>query len=141
MPRALQVVTPMAMLYSREGVGVALISVEVWSAGVIVRLAGLPNARTEVLDREFHGTLDAWARGGREGSPPNQPAENVFDVDLALSDDSGTSHMLRTASKGGSGRMFRAEWSFEPGPPESPSRLSVRVSREGHQIEVVDLAI
>jgi hypothetical protein len=131
----------MSMLYSREGVDVALISVEVWSAGVIVRLAGLPNERTEALERNYHETLDAWARGGRPGAPPNQPAEDVFDVDLGLSDDSGTNYVLRTASKGGSGSMFRADWSFEPGPPESSSRMAVRVSREGHQIEVVDLAV
>jgi hypothetical protein len=78
-------------LYSREGVDVALICVEVWSAGVIVRLAGLPNERTEALDRHYHETLDAWAHAGRAGSPPKQPAEDVFDIDLALSDDSGTS--------------------------------------------------
>jgi hypothetical protein len=82
-PRALQVVTPMAMLYSREGVGVALISVEVWSAGVIVRLAGLPNARTEVLDREFHGTLDAWARGGREGRPRSGTFPSICPANLS----------------------------------------------------------
>jgi hypothetical protein len=131
----------MATLYSREGVDVALISVEVWSAGVIVRLAGLPNERTEALDRYYHETLDAWAHAGRAGSPPKQPAEDVFDIDLALSDDSGTSYTLRAASKGGSGRMFRAEWSFEPGPPESSRRLAVRVSREGRQIEVIDLVV
>jgi hypothetical protein len=131
----------MVLLYSREGVDVALISVEVWSAAVIVRLAGLPNEQTDALDRNYHETLDAWARGGREGAPPNQPAEDLFDVDLGLSDDSGTNYRLRTANKGGSGRMFRAEWSFEPGPPESSSRLAVRVSQESQQIEVVDLAV
>lgn len=86
---------------------------------MIVRLAGLPSERTDALDRSYHETLDAWARAGREGSPPNQPAEDIFDVDLGLSDDLGTGYVLRASSMGGSGRMFRAEWSFEPGPPES----------------------
>jgi hypothetical protein len=131
----------MATLYSHEGVDVALISVEVWSAGVIVRLGGLPNERTDALDRNYHETLDAWARAGRKGSPPNQPAEDIFDVALGLSDDLETSYVLQATSMGGSGRMFRAEWSFEPGPPESSSRLAVRVSRQGHEIESVDLAV
>jgi hypothetical protein len=139
--RALEVFCPMEMLYSHDGVDVALVSVEVWSAGVILRLAGLPNERTDALDRRYQETLEAWARTGRKGSPPNQPGEDLFDVDLGLSDVSGTSYVLQTASKGGSGRMFRAEWSFEPGPPESSSQLTVRLSREGHEIASVDLSL
>jgi hypothetical protein len=64
----------MAMLYSCEGVNVALVSVEVWSAGVIVRLAGLTDEQRETLESNYHETLEARDRGGREGSPPNQPA-------------------------------------------------------------------
>jgi hypothetical protein len=139
--RALAVICPLATLYTRDAMDVALITVEVWPAGVILRLAGLPNDRTEALERNFNETLDAWARSGRKGSPPKQPAEDLFDVDLALSDDLGTSYVLGTTSRGGSGSMFRAEWSFEPGPPQSSSRLTVRVFRDDHQLEVVDLAV
>jgi hypothetical protein len=131
----------MAMLYSREGVTVALTGAEVWSAGVIVRLAGLPNDETEALASNHQENLAAWARRGREAAEVTRhPGEDVFDVDLAVSDDSGTSYTPRTISKGGSGQLLRAEWFFEPGPPESSSRVAVRVSREGREIELVDLS-
>ena len=121
----------MATLYARRGVEVAVIAIESWPGGVIVRLAGLPNEHTEALDRTYHAELEAWAQSGRKDSPPNQPAEDVFDASLTLSDDVGTRYALRTASLGGSGRMFRAEWSFEPGPPDSAARLKIGVIREG----------
>jgi hypothetical protein len=79
----------MAKLYDRDGVEVALIGVEFWSSGVIVRLAGLPNEQTERLDRTFRDDLEAWGQAGREGQPPKHPAESLFEVDLALRDTLG----------------------------------------------------
>jgi hypothetical protein len=97
----------MARLYARDGVEVALIGLEVWSGGVIVRLAGLPSEQSERLEHTYDHELEAWGRTGREGSPPKQPAERLFDVGLALSDDVATSYALRFSSLGGSGSLLR----------------------------------
>jgi hypothetical protein len=133
-PRDFKVITPMATLYARDGVDVALIGIEVWSSGIIVRLGGLPNERTDALDRTFRNDLEAWGRAEREGQPPKHPTEWLFDVGLALSNDVGTSYELQSGVRGGAGRMLRAEWAFEPGPPDSASRLTLVLSGDkGHQ--------
>lgn len=131
----------MARLYARDGVEVALIGLEVWSGGVIVRLAGLPSEQSERLEHTYDHELEAWGRTGREGSPPKQPAERLFDVGLALSDDVATSYALRFSSLGGSGSLLRAESTFEPRPPESASRLTLAVTGEGGDDVSVDVAI
>lgn len=137
MPRDLQVVAPMERLYVRDGIEVALITVELWSRGVIVRLAGLPSELTEQLERSYHHALDEWGRARRESRPheerpPDQPAERLFDISVSLGDDLGTSYSSRVSSRGGSGMLMRANWTFEPGPPDSVSYLTVTV--EGEEI-------
>ena len=81
-PRAFEVPKPMAMLYSREGVNAALIGVEVWSAGVIVRLAGVPNEETEALDGNYQEKLTAWAR---QGERPRSPATQAKTYSMSTS--------------------------------------------------------
>jgi len=127
MPRVLQVVTPMEHLYVRDGVEVALITAEIWSRGVIVRLAGLPSEETDRLEKSHADALNEWGRARRDGRPhderpPEQPGEQLFDVEITVSDDLGTSYELRVRSSGGSGRLMRADWTFEP---DRPTRLPV----------------
>lgn len=126
----------MERLYVRDGVEVALITVELWSRGVIVRLAGLPSELTERLERAYGDAVDEWGRARRDGRPhddrpPEQPAQRLFDVEVTLSDDLATSYESRFHSRGGSGRLMRADWAFEPGPPDSVSRLTIGVAGEG----------
>ena len=126
----------MERLYVRDGVEVALITVELWSGAVIVRLAGLPSEQSERLEQSYISALDEWGRAVREGRPhedrpPDQPAERLFDVELTLSDDLATSYESRSRSSGGSGQLLRADWTFEPGPPESISTLTIAVAGEG----------
>jgi hypothetical protein len=71
------------MLYSREGVTVALTGAEVWSAGVIVRLAGLPNDETEALASNHQENLAAWARRGKRR--PRSPATRARTYSMSTS--------------------------------------------------------
>lgn len=146
MSRDLRVVAPIERLYVRNGVEVALLWLEVWSGGVIVRLGGLPGEQSERLEREYVQALEDWGRAGREGRarearPREQPAEQLFDVDLALSDDVATRYELRVCQGGGSGRLLRADWTFEPGPPDSATRLTVAVAGQGIERRSVEVAL
>jgi hypothetical protein len=77
----------MERLYVRDGVEVALITLEVWSRGVIVRLVALPSELTERLEQSYFDALDEWGRARREGRPhddrpPEDPGKRLFDVEL-----------------------------------------------------------
>jgi hypothetical protein len=119
-----RVISPLAPLGVHEGVEVVLVSVEAWADEVVVRLRGLPSETTERLDAEFGDALETWHREGRQGSPPSQPAEQIF-PEVTIADDLGTAYAPRGSSRGGSGTMFRADYVFTPGPPETADSLSV----------------
>jgi hypothetical protein len=124
------VVSPLASVFEKSGIDVVLVSVEAWPDEVVIRLRGGPSELTQMLDAEFHATLAETARLRQTGGgspPPVQPAERVFDFQVSLSDDFGTNYSPTTSSLGGSGRMFRAEWFFTPGPPEAATSLTVSV--------------
>jgi hypothetical protein len=104
-----------------------LVSVEAWPDEIVVRMRGLPSEVTARLDAEFHEALEAWHREGRTSGVPQQPADEMFDFDITVSDDVGTVYAVQQAARGGTSRMFRAEWTFQPGPPDSASRLAVNV--------------
>ena len=145
-PRDLQVVAPMERLYVRDGVEVALITVEVWSRGVIVRLVGLPSELTEGLEQSYFDAVDEWGRARREGRPhddrpPDDPGKRLFDVELTLSDDLGTSYESRFRSYGGSLERLRADWAFEPGPPDSVASLTLAVAGDGIDTTSVRVAL
>lgn len=88
-----KVISPLATLFTRNGIDVALVSVEVWAMETVVRLAGLPK-NPVAEDQRFHDSLDAWARRGRRGPLPDKPSTRVLDVDVSLTDDVGTSYTL-----------------------------------------------
>jgi hypothetical protein len=122
-----RVISPLAPLGEWAGVELVLVSVEAWPDEVVVRMRGLPNDVTTQLDADFGKALEAWHRAGGEGTPPQQPAEWVFPLDVELTDDVGTAYAPRSSARGGSGTMFRADYVFTPGPPEAAASLKVRV--------------
>ena len=122
-----KVISPLVSLGEWGVVELMLVSVEAWPDEVVVRMRGLPNDVTTQLDADFGKALEAWHRAGGEGTPPQQPAEWVFPLDVELTDDVGTAYAPRSSARGGSGTMFRADYVFTPGPPEAAASLKVRV--------------
>jgi hypothetical protein len=121
------IVSPLRFLLRRRDIDIVLVSVEAWPDEIVVRMRGLPTALTAKLGAEFHEALVAWHREGRGRPPPDQPADEIFDFDVFLGDDSGTQYRPVASARGGTGTMFRADWTFVPGPPEKATSLLVRV--------------
>ena len=97
---------PAGPLADVGGVTVVLVTVELWTSGLVVRLAGLRNALTDELDAGFEGTLVSWAAGLKAGdSPrdppaPRQPGERLHRLPLTISDDARTRYRSRSRSAG-----------------------------------------
>ena len=125
-------VSPIATLFARQGVDVALVSVELWDGETIVRLAALPGD-PQAADHEFHASLERWASEGRQGPPPDGPGEPILDVRVSLSDDAGTTYPLRSRSVGGTGRLFRGDWYFTAGVPEDAASVVIHVEGDSEQ--------
>jgi hypothetical protein len=138
MPRSLPlVVSPLRRVLERHGVEVVLVSIEVWPDDVMVRARGLPSERTAALEDEFSDALERSNRqGGDRDAAPRQPAELIYDVAVSVADDAGTAYSLTTSAQGGSGTIFRAEWSFAPGPPQAAQSLVVRIDGSATTIEL-----
>lgn len=131
------VVNPLRTVLERDGVEVVLVSVELWPDEVVVRARGLPTQRTAALERAFGEELEEWHRQGRNSRAlPPQPAEGIFDVDVSVADDAGTVYSPTASARGGSGTMFRADWVFVPGPPQTARSLVVRVDDSDTLIEL-----
>jgi hypothetical protein len=122
-----KIVSPLVSVGEREGVELILVSVEAWPDEIVIRMRGRPSPLTGRLEDDFETALAAWHRNGRVGKTPEQPGERVFGLDLVVTDDAGTDYRLYSATRGGTGTMFRADWTFTPGPPDSARRLNVRV--------------
>lgn len=118
-------ISPITPLLQREGVDIALVSVEIWPTETVVRLAGL--LADPIAEDASHGAeLDAWAAAGRNGPPPRSRGERVLErVEVSLTDDVGTPYQWKTRSAGGSSRPFRGDWWFPTGVPETARLLTV----------------
>src|SRR2546423_4786402 len=138
MPTSLPlVVSPLRRVVERHGVEVVLVSIEVWPDEVVVRARGLPSERTAALEDEFSDALERWHRQSADtDAVPRQPAERIFDVAVSVADDADTAYAPTTSARGGSGAMFRADWTFVPGPPESARSLVVRIDGSATTIEL-----
>jgi hypothetical protein len=80
------VISPIAPILRRDGVDLALVSVELWPQETIVRLAALVEDPVAKEDA-FSAALDAWAADGREGPLPSEPGESVYkDVSISLTE-------------------------------------------------------
>jgi hypothetical protein len=126
------VISPIATLFPRQGVDVALVSVELWDRETIVRLAALPRD-PQAEDYAFHASLEQWASEGRQGPPPDEPGESILDVRVSLRDDAGTTYPLRVRSVGGTGTLFRGDWYFTAGVPEDAASVVVHVEDDSEQ--------
>jgi hypothetical protein len=124
------VLAPACPLADVDGVTLLLVSVELWTTGVFMRLAGLGTARTKKIDEEFYAALDASQ--GRDS--PEHPGERFGRLPLALADDLGTSYAVCGTSASGTGSEWRAEWQFAPGVPRAAARLIVTLEREGGRL-------
>ena len=132
-----RVVSPLRTVLERDGIEVVLVSVEVWRDEVVVRARGLPAEGAVALEREFSDALERWNRQGNDrDAMPRQPAERIFDLDVSVADGLGTAYSPTSSTRGGSGTMFRAEWSFAPGPPEAARWLVVRIDGSESRIEL-----
>jgi hypothetical protein len=127
--------SPLVSVGEREGVELILASVEAWPDEIVIRMCGRPSPLTQRLEDDFHTALEAWHREAREGEAPEDPGARILGLDLFVTDDVGTSYKLFSAARGGTGTMFRADWIFAPGPPETARRLNVRVAH-GAETEV-----
>jgi hypothetical protein len=132
------VISPIATLFQRQGVDVALVSIELWDRETIVRLAALPGD-PQAADREYHASLERWALEGRQGPPPHDPGERILEVKVSLRDDAGTIYPLRNTTRGGTGRLFRGDWYFTAGAPEGARSLVVHVVGDSDQVAEVTL--
>jgi hypothetical protein len=128
------VLAPAEELVDVDGITVILVSVELWTNGLFVRLAGLRTDLTDELDASFEGAMTHWAVAAREAKqtgaklpPPHQPGERLMRLPLTVSDDVGTTYRSLARSAGGTGTEWRSEWRFEPGVPRAATRLIVAV--------------
>jgi hypothetical protein len=124
MPRSLPlVVSPLRSVLERNGVALMLVSIEVWQDELVLRARGLPSKLTVALEHDCGEALERWHREGADREArPLQPFERIFNVDVSVADDVGTAYSPIHSASGDSGRMFRAEWFFAPGPPLQLSR-------------------
>jgi hypothetical protein len=121
-----KVISPLVSLGERHSVELVLVSVEIWTDEIVVRLRGLPNDMTTRLGADFARAMEAWHDAGGESAPPEQPAEWIF-PDVEVTDDRGTVYAPTSSARGGSGTMFRADYVFTPGPPEAAACVTVFV--------------
>lgn len=129
-----RVVNPLAAFYVRDGVDVVLVTVELWETDTVVRLAGRP-ADPAAEERHHEALLEEWAAQGRRGRPPTSRGERLLDVDLELADDVGTTYILRSAERGGSGRLYRGDWFFiTPVPPAATTITVSAATKDGAEL-------
>ena len=141
-------VSPIRPLFRRNGIEIALITVELWSDRLVVRLAGLPGETADAQQRRHEVEFDHWREqlvgAGKEaaGDPPTDPGARLLAPLLVeADDDAGTRYRLRSSASGGSGSEWHGDWLFVADVPVSIRRLTVRISSpEGDAVTVeVDL--
>ena len=128
MRRLPRVISPITPLLTRDSVQVALLSVELWPDQVVVRLAGLPDDALSQHAKAYSEELEEWGSRPEPDAghrPPSQPAEAIYEFEVGLADDVGTDYRLTGSARGGTGHLFRAEWLFAPGAPETAHELHI----------------
>jgi len=137
---------PAAPLADADGITVILTTVELWTSGTFVRLAGLRSAHSDELDARFEEDLAGWVKyapadPASGATHPRQPGELLTRLPLTLSDDVGTLYHSPGRLAGGTGTEWRAEWRFEPGVPQQTTRLTVTVEGAHSEQTKHDLAL
>jgi hypothetical protein len=129
--------SPAHVLGHVEGIPIVFVTAELWTQHVFIRLCAVQNERTGTLDEEWarefeqytHEALAARERGdAARPEPPEDPGVVLIRAPLIVSDDLGTVYRSTSASAGGTGTEWRAEWAFEPGVPVAATVLTVRLN-------------
>lgn len=138
------VAAPAADLGCFQGVDVLLVSIELWSSKIVVRLAAQRDAVTASLDAEYAQALERWSvhtttlgRAHTDG-PPSEPGASLLHLPLSIVDDRGASYEAGRRSAGGTGSEWQSEWAFTPGAAPEARWLHVRLETdEGTQVTSV----
>ena len=124
MPTLPRVISPIRPLFTRDGIEIALISVELWPKHLVVRLAALPSETTDGQQRQHEADFEQWGErlvaAGKEvaGDPPEQPGTRLLaPLQLAVEDDAGTTYTPRSSNTGGTGSEWHGDWFFTPDAP------------------------
>jgi hypothetical protein len=144
--RVLAVAQPLADV---DGMPILVTSVELWSSGVDMFLAGLPTPDAERHVLEHSTDLNDWGRKRREGrsgegalSPPQLRGNRFFELDVRIRDDVGTGYRIMGGSAGGSQTEWRMNRHYEPGVPEHATQLTVEIAdHDGNPIGRLNLAL
>ncbi len=143
--RVLAVAQPLADV---DRMSLVLTSVELWTNGVDLFLAGVPTAEAEQRVRQHEAELHEWAGKHRDGrsdgflSPPQARGNRLYDVDIRLNDDVGTTYRSVGGSAGGSGTEWRLHRHHEPAVPENATGLTVEVTGDDeHVVGSLDLQL
>jgi hypothetical protein len=137
------VLAPARALADVDGFTLLLVSVELWTNGPVLRLAGLRNASTDTLDAAHEAAMARWAAARARdvgADPPELPGERLMRLPLALADDAGTTYAPGSRSGGGTGSEWRAEWRFAPAVPAAATRLTVTLDA-GDERHALDLRV
>ena len=139
MPRLPRVISPVATLFTRDGIDVLLVSVELWPEHLVVRLAGLPNEITRDRLRRHELEFEQWGRTA-SGDPPEEPGTRLLaPLRIAVDDDAGTTYTPRSGNTGGSGSEWHGDWFFAAAVPDRVRRLTVRVDAPDGETAAVDV--
>ena len=117
MPRLPRVISPVATLFTRDGIDIILVSVEVWPQHLVVRLAASGD-RAEQLGSDLLAPLE-----------------------VTVEDDVGTTYVARSSAIGGTGSEWHGDWFFAAAVPDSVARLRVRVDSPYGEAATVDVEL
>jgi hypothetical protein len=128
--------SPAHVLGQFEGIPIVLVTAELWTHRLFIRLCAGQNERTRTLDEPWtrgfeQYTHEALAARERDDAarpePPEDPGVVLIRAPLIVSDDLGTVYRGACASVGGTGSEWRGERGFEPGVPVAATVLTVRL--------------
>jgi hypothetical protein len=147
--------SPARVLGHFDEIPVVLVTAELWTHSLFIRLCAVQNERTRALDARWAAEFEQFVEelrmareraGATRPEPPEQPGSLLCRVCLDVSDDLGTAYRITACSAAGTGSEWRAEWSFEPGVPPAAKVLTVRLdTSEGRRlacdVPLLDLAV
>ncbi|MDV6012403.1 hypothetical protein [Haloechinothrix sp. LS1_15] len=133
-----RILVPRTQLTDVDGIAVALLTVELWDDGIVLRLAGLPNEATQRMLDEHEHDMTAWAERRQQSpndtseAPPEEPGPLILNrINIGITDEHGTSYRMMTRRTGGTGTELRDELYFQPGMPKGTNHLTIHTSGSG----------
>ncbi|MFF5225115.1 hypothetical protein [Dactylosporangium sp. NPDC000521] len=146
LPRVFAVAEPLA---TADGMPLVLTSVELWPTRIDLFIAGIPTAEAEQHRREQDAKLQEWAAARATGhsgegvlSPPMPRGHRLFDVDIRVRDDVGTTYRTTGGSSGGSGTDWRVHRHYEPSVPPAATQLAIEAAdRHGHVVGSLEVLL